>query len=153
MLLASSCICCTRVHSAACMIYLITATLEFANAFRNHPFIVYTSTHHLKGRVPRSYLQNSYKICTINANWVVMLLKDMERSRISLYDPFLGYLVTIAATIHLDKSLRKNDDSVNSASQDFQLCYDFVRKMASVWPSLKNVVRILLRQYHSLDNR
>lgn len=146
MLLASFCICYTRVPSAACRIYLAMNILESADAPRNHPFIVYTSTRHLKGQVPRSYLQNSYKICTINAHWVVMLLKDMERSRISMYDPFLGYLVTIAATIHLDKSLRNNDNRANSASNDFQLCYDFVRKMAAIWPNVKNVVRISFRR-------
>lgn len=108
---------------------------------RNHPFVVYTSTRHLKGQVPRSYLQNSYKICTINAHWIVSLLKDMERSRISLYDPFLGYLVTIAATIHLDKSLRKDDERARSARrQDFQLCRDFIQQMALMWPSMVNVV-------------
>ena len=152
MLLASSCICYTRVRSAVCKISLATTDLGRTNDLRNHPFIVYTSTRHLKGQVPRSYLQNSYKICTINAHWVVMLLKDMDRSRVSMYDPFLGYLVTIAATIHLDKSLRKNGERANAASQDFQFCYDFVRKMASIRPSLKNVVRMIRqnkwRAYH-----
>ena len=99
------------------------------------------STRTLQGQVPWSFLQNSYKIATINANWTVRLISEMERSDFSLHDPFIGYLVTVAATVHLDKSLHKDSDVANSARQKFHKCRDFVAKLATEWPSMANAVR------------
>lgn len=114
--------------------------LDNANSCWNHPFIIFASTQRSSGHVPWSFLQNSYKISTVNANWIARLVNEMEKTGLSLKDPFIGYLVTIAATIHLDKSLHAHADVSQSARQRYETCYKFVKNMSQTWPAMANAV-------------
>jgi hypothetical protein len=69
-----------------------------------------------------------------------MILRDMEKSGILVCDPFLGYLVAISTTVLLDKSRHKRDGKDEAVEQELRLCYDFVRKMSTMWQSMKNAV-------------
>ena len=82
-----------------------------------------------------------------------MLITDMEKSNLSLHDPFIRYLVTIAATIQLDKSLNKNSEIADSARYRFGKCRDFVKKMSAQWPSMTNAVRDIGYSYVYLLTR
>lgn len=99
--------------------------------------------------MPRSFLQQSYKIATINANWIAALLLDMDRSQIRVLDPVVGHIVSIAATIHLDRSLSKVSKDAKMAEQKFQRCRDFINGLASYWPNMVAVVCLLYQSCKS----
>jgi hypothetical protein len=79
-----------------------------------------------------------------------MLTTDMEKSNLSLHDPFIGYLVTIAATIQLDKSQNKSSEIADSARFRFERCREFVQKMSAQWPSMTTAVRYSEDSYVNL---
>lgn len=109
---------------------------------RNHPFIIFIGTERSSGHVPWSFLQNSYKVSTVNANWIARLVIEMSKAGLSLQNPFIGYLVTIAATIHLEKSLDANSDVANPARHRYETCYQFVKNLSNVWPAMSNSVSL-----------
>jgi hypothetical protein len=110
---------------------------------RNHPFITFNGTQRSSGQVPWSFLQNSYKLSTVNANWIARLVDEMVKTGLTLQDPFIGYLVTIAATIHLEKSLSLNKDLAKPAKRRYQTCYRFVQDLSQIWPVMNHAVRAL----------
>lgn len=132
------------VHTGALCCMYETPCCEWSktNCSRNHPFIIFVNTQHLQGCVPWSFLQSSYKISTVNSDWIVMLITDMQRSNLYLHDPFVGYLVVIAATIQLDKSLHHNNEIAGPAMQKFEKCRDYVKFLSTYWPSMKNAVGV-----------
>lgn len=73
-----------------------------------------------------------------------MLLKDMDKSRVTVYDPLVGYFVAVSATVLLDRTLRKHDEKQEAVEQKFRLCYEYIKKMSSIWQSMKNAVSIAL---------
>lgn len=116
---------------------------HIAKYYRHHPFTAFTRARHVKGKVPGSYLQNSYNTCRINSNWTALLLQDMDKTRVSLYDPLVGYFVAISATVLLDRTLRKHDEKQEAVEQKFRLCYEYIKRMSFIWKSMANVVSTL----------
>jgi len=59
----------------------------------------------LKHYILVTFLQKSYEWSMIHANWVFRLLSEMDEAGFALHDPFISYLVAIAALIHLEHTL------------------------------------------------
>jgi hypothetical protein len=70
----------------------------------------------------------------------VRLLSDMEKCQVTLYDPFIGYLVAISATVLLDQSLRRHGENQEVVEQKFRLCREYVKRVSSISLSMKNAV-------------
>ncbi|KAI9150694.1 hypothetical protein HJFPF1_10470 [Paramyrothecium foliicola] len=109
----------------------------------NHPFIIYIKTKELEGHVPLTFLQQSYEYSLIYSNWVLRLINDMQEAGLFLYDPFYGFMVTIAATIQLEQTLNKNETVANTAKVKFGKLREFLREMSKVWPITTVLLGIL----------
>ncbi|KAH7346096.1 hypothetical protein BKA66DRAFT_602766 [Pyrenochaeta sp. MPI-SDFR-AT-0127] len=111
----------------------------------NHPFIIYAKTTRFKQRVPLTFLQKSYEYSMIHANWVFRLIDDMENAGLVVHDPFLGHLVAIAASIHLEHTLSQHAAVAASAKRKSDRCINFVKRMSEDWPNMLSAVELLGR--------
>lgn len=107
---------------------------------RDHPFIIYVKTYRTNQHIPATFLQKSFEHSMIQANWVVRLLNEMDDAGLALYDPFIGRLVAIAASIHLEHTLSLHQSVANSAQNKFEKCYRYVKKCARPWPTMLDTV-------------
>lgn len=86
------------------------------------------------------FVQESYRHARIHADWIYRHLTEATRAALRLYDPFLGYLVAIAATLHLDQSVSSKANVAKAAEHKFVTCREFVRKLSESWPNISNFV-------------
>ena len=103
--------------------------------------MIHIKTVRLKQKIPLTFLQKSYEFSLIHANWVVRLLNHMDEARLMLHDPFLGHLVAIAASIHLEHTKSQYPTVAASAKQKFEKCLDFVKRLSQEWPRMQVSVR------------
>lgn len=57
-----------------------------------------------------------------------------------LYDPFIGYLTAIAATIQLEHTLSKHSDVAAAARLSFRSAIRFLKRLAKYWTSIQELV-------------
>jgi hypothetical protein len=110
---------------------------------RHHPFIMFIKMQPLirNRKVPPSFLQKSYKSSLIHSRWVIRLIEEMEDANLMLYDPFIGYLVAIAATIQLEHTVSKHLDVAAAAKLSVTGAIRYLRKLSKYWRSTENLVR------------
>ncbi|KAF2123428.1 hypothetical protein P153DRAFT_361995 [Dothidotthia symphoricarpi CBS 119687] len=113
------------------------------NCCLNHPFIIHIKTIKLEHRVPLTFLQKSYEFSLIHANWVFRLLNDMDDAGLVLHDPFIGHIVAIAASIHLEHTISQYPTVAASAKQKFEKCLGFVRGLSQEWPNMQVTASLL----------
>ena len=105
-------------------------------------------TRQLRGRVPLTFLQESYEYSRIYADWIHRLVCEMEEAGLMLHEPLVGYLVSIAASIQLERSRNDDETIASSSRRKFRKCKDFVRRLSSIWP---NIARQVDGQYILLN--
>jgi hypothetical protein len=88
------------------------------------------------------------------ADWIYRLICEMDEASLMLEEPFAGYLVSIGASIHLERSLSASEDTAKSMTAKFDKCLGYVRRLASTWPNMTNLVgyydMIWLRKSHEI---
>ncbi|XP_014555252.1 hypothetical protein COCVIDRAFT_102958 [Bipolaris victoriae FI3] len=119
-------------------------SLSAFNCILNHPFIIHVKTTPLKHKIPLTFLQKSYEFSLIHANWVYRLLNHMEEAKLMLHDPFLGHLVAITASVHLEHTRSQYPTVAGSAKQKFNQCFHFVKRLSKEWPRMQAAVCIEL---------
>lgn len=109
---------------------------------RHHPFIMFIKMQPLirNRKVPPSFLQKSYKSSLIHSRWVIRLIEEMEDASLMLYDPFIGYLVAIAATIQLEHTVSKHSDVATTAKLSVKGAIRYLKKLSTYWRSVENLV-------------
>ncbi|PVH91968.1 hypothetical protein DM02DRAFT_307554 [Periconia macrospinosa] len=120
-------------------------SLSVFNCILNHPFIIHVKTAPLKHKIPLSFLQKAYEFSLIHANWVFRLLNHMDEAKLMLHDPFLGHLVAIAASIHLEHTSSQYPTVAGSAKQKFNQCFGFVKRLSNEWPRMQAAVCLSTR--------
>lgn len=130
---------CGKLRLVRTSLSLVSSVLT---ASRNHPFVIHVKTARLKHRIPLTFLQKSYEFSLIHANWVFRLLNHMNEARLMLHDPFLGYLVAIAASIHLEHTRSQYSTVAVSAKQKYKTCFEFVKTLSLEWPRMQTAVCI-----------
>lgn len=128
------------VRSICCIAIQISTNLST----RNHPFVIYLKTKRHQGRVPLTFLQQSYASAHLYADWVYRLLCEMEELDIKIHDPFMGHLISIAASVHLERSICNNRSDSAWSKQKFNKCRSVVRTLAEYWPNMANLVGCVL---------
>ncbi|KAF2820158.1 hypothetical protein CC86DRAFT_471309 [Ophiobolus disseminans] len=119
----------------------------------NHPFIIYVKTIRIKHQIPVTFLQKSYEYSMIHANWVFRLLNEMDDANLVIHDPFIGHMVAIAASIHLEHTLSQHHTVASSAKQKFDKCLNFVTRAAQEWPSMLVAASLLEKLQSRLVHR
>ena len=111
---------------------------------RHHPFIMFIKMQPLirNRRVPPSFLQKSYKSSLIHSRWVIRLIEEMDEAGLMLYDPFIGYLVALAATIQLEHTVSKHSDVAAAAKLSVTCALRYLRKLSKYWRSTENLVSL-----------
>lgn len=71
----------------------------------------------------------------------------MEDAGLMLYDPFIGYLVAIAATIQLEHTVSKHSDVAASAKLSVKGAIRYLRKLSKYWRSTENLVKHPIHTY------
>lgn len=67
----------------------------------------------------------------------------MDEAGMMLYDPFIGFLAAIAATIQLEHTLSKHSDIAAAARLSFRNAIKFMRKLAKYWNNIQELVCFL----------
>ncbi|KAE8453273.1 hypothetical protein EG329_011340 [Mollisiaceae sp. DMI_Dod_QoI] len=122
----------------------------------HHPFIMFIKLKHVIRKVPPSFLQKSYKSSLIHSRWIIRFLDEMDEAGMMLYDPFIGYLTAIAATIQLEHTLSKHADVAAAARLSFRNAIRFLRKLSQYWDSIHELLSVVeelaarLRHRHTL---
>ncbi|PSN60162.1 hypothetical protein BS50DRAFT_579334 [Corynespora cassiicola Philippines] len=119
----------------------------------NHPFIIFMKTRQLGGRVPLTFLQKSYESSIIYANWVSKFVSEMETADLYLHDPFIGYMIGIATSIHIEHSISKNSAVASSARRKLRKCLNFLMKLSVEWPSMQVIIDILEKIQNRMNAR
>ncbi|TVY28676.1 hypothetical protein LHYA1_G002410 [Lachnellula hyalina] len=119
----------------------------------HHPFIMFIKLQHVIRKVPPSFLQKSYKSSLIHSRWIIRFLDEMDEARMMLYDPFIGFLAAIAATIQLEHTLSKHSDIATAARLSFRNAIRFLRKLAKYWNSIQELLGIVEELAARLSNR
>jgi len=129
--------------SIQCLVYaklLCPTPTSSLTDHRHHPFIMFIKLQHVIRKVPPSFLQKSYKSSLIHSRWIIRFLDEMDEARMMLYDPFIGFLAAIAATIQLEHTLSKHSDIATAARLSFRNAIRFLRKLAKYWNSIQELV-------------
>ncbi len=98
-------------------------------------------------KVPPSLLQKSYKSSLIHSRWIIRLIDEMHQAGLMLYDPFIGYLIAIAATIQLEHTVSKHPDVAAAATLSFEGALRYLRKLSKYWKSIENLVIFVYFQH------
>ncbi|KAJ9626843.1 hypothetical protein H2204_009859 [Knufia peltigerae] len=123
----------------------------------NHPFVLLMKTRLLLPRVPAMFLQKSFEYAMTNSKWVIRLVVELEEAGLSYHDPFLGYLLGIAATIQLEQTVSKKRHVASNARRNFEKARSFIRQLSRQWPNMLNLSNLLdqltarLRQRQTMD--
>lgn len=101
---------------------------------------MFIKLQHVIRKVPPSFLQKSYKSSLIHSRWIIRFLNEMDEAGMMLHDPFIGYLVAIAATIQLEHTLSKHSDVAAAARLSFASAIRYLKKLSRYWTSIQGLV-------------
>ncbi|KAH8797961.1 putative C6 transcription factor [Xylogone sp. PMI_703] len=111
----------------------------------NHPFL-YSSrpnNNSITMTVPNTFWKTSSEMAFIHSSWTVRLVDMVIEKEYQISDPFIGYTVAIAATIHL-YYCRTVDSRVRSLAQTkLAKCIKFVEELGAVWPVCRSMYQRL----------
>lgn len=71
---------------------------------------------------------------------MIRLIEEMEDASLMLYDPFIGYLVAVAATIQLEHTVSKHSEVAATAKLSFKGAIRYLRKLSKYWKSTETLV-------------
>ncbi|RJE27603.1 hypothetical protein PHISCL_00028 [Aspergillus sclerotialis] len=113
-------------HSIQCLLY--------------HPFVLMVKVRHMKGNLSTTFLQKSHENSLLHSRWIVRFIKEMNEVDFHLYDPFLGHLAAIAATIQLEHTVSKNPQVSQTISSEFKMLVDFMASLSERWENMRVLV-------------
>lgn len=67
-------------------------------------------------------------------------MSDMMNAGLELYDPFVGHMIAIAASIQLEHTLSKTPAVAKRAHRNFQRSRKYIERLAKKWPIMNNTV-------------
>lgn len=103
--------------------------------------------------MPLTFLQKAHKDSLIYASWIAKNLTDMETANLNVLDPFLAYLIGIAATIHIEHSSNLDSSIANSARQKIATCMTYLSRVSSIWPKVQKRINALEELRSRVGNR
>jgi hypothetical protein len=102
----------------------------------HHPFVNMIKLRQMDGNIPATFLQKSYESSLIHSRWIARFIREMAEVDIRLYDPFIGYLCAIAATIQLENTASKNRHIAQLGNSDFRTLIDFMTDLSEHWENM-----------------
>ncbi|KAE8148736.1 hypothetical protein BDV25DRAFT_168241 [Aspergillus avenaceus] len=102
----------------------------------HHPFVMMVKLRKMDGNIPATFLQKSYESSLIHSRWIARFIREMAESDFHLYDPFIGYLCAIAATIQLEHTASKTPQIAQMGSADFRTLVDYLTDLSTHWENM-----------------
>lgn len=122
-------------------------------AVSNHPFLHLRRTNGRQRLRSPTFLQHTTDQAILHSSWVARILQMCMEKDFSIFDPFMGYLASVAATIHLFLRFSRDPELVSAASEHFEGCKAFLDVQATQHLQLRYVVRsILCKQAARIKN-
>jgi hypothetical protein len=106
----------------------------------NHPFLISMRLRHFRHTIPQSFIQQSYEQITRCMGWIVYFIDLLERKSFQVSDPVFAHCVAIVSTIHLQHSFVKDPTLRRKATNGFEKCMRFLRRLGSMWPNVAVMV-------------
>lgn len=108
----------------------------------SHPFLLSMRLRSWRQTIPVHFIQQSFEAINRNAGWVIYFIDVLEKKGVRVSDPVLAHCVVVVATIHLQHSFVPDPVLRGKAQAGFEKCMNFLKKMASIWPCVANMVRM-----------
>lgn len=106
-------------------------------AILNHPFIhLVAMRDRPKGPQSRLFLQQTVDQALYHSAWVIRLLRSCEAQDFEVYDPLVGQLVAILATIPWLFQRASDPKVAQKAKDDIGWCKGFLGRFSKLWPHI-----------------
>jgi hypothetical protein len=105
-------------------------------ALLHHPFVITSKLRQYGQNIPSTFLQKSFESSVIHSRWIARFVREMDEVDFKLYDPFIGYLCAIAATIQLEHSQSKKQQVARLAKNDYETLVAFVTGLSAYWGNM-----------------
>ncbi|RHZ67197.1 fungal specific transcription factor domain-containing protein [Aspergillus thermomutatus] len=105
-------------------------------ALLHHPFVIMSKLRQYGENIPSTFLQKSYESSVIHSRWIARFVREMAEVDLKLYDPFIGYLCAIAATIQLEHTQSKKQQVSRLAKNDYKTLVAFVAGLSAYWGNM-----------------
>ncbi|OQE39204.1 hypothetical protein PENCOP_c007G04675 [Penicillium coprophilum] len=106
----------------------------------HHPFVIMTKLRNFNGNLSATFLQKSFETSLLHSRWIVRFIKEMSAVNFQVFDPFLGYLAAIAATIQLEHTGSKNPQIALLLNKEFRILVDFMTELSLYWENMSVLV-------------
>ncbi|RFU26534.1 hypothetical protein B7463_g9796, partial [Scytalidium lignicola] len=101
----------------------------------NHPFLLSSRPFNsVPMTVPNTFWKTSSEMAFLHSSWTARLIDMVTEKDYQISDPFIGYNVAVAATIHLYYCRAADSRVRNSAETKLAKCMKFVEGLGMVWP-------------------
>lgn len=118
-------------------------------AILNHPFIhLVAMRDRPKGPQSRLFLQQTVDQALYHSAWVIRLLRSCEAQDFEVYDPLVGQLVAVLATIPWLFQRASDSKVAQKARDDISWCKGFLSRFSKSWPHISQKAG-LLQQPHT----
>ncbi|KEF62477.1 uncharacterized protein A1O9_00450 [Exophiala aquamarina CBS 119918] len=111
-------------------------------AVANHPFLHLRKTNGRHRLCPPSFLQHATDQAILHSSWVARILQMCVEKELSILDPFIGHLASVAATICLFLQFSRDPELVSAASGHFEGLKAFLNVQATQHLHLRYVVHL-----------
>ncbi|SPJ74242.1 uncharacterized protein FTOL_03972 [Fusarium torulosum] len=124
-------------------------TSHAITAILNHPFIhLVAMRDRSRGLQSRQFLQQTVDLALYHSAWVFKFLKFCDEQKFKIYDPLVGHLVAVVATIPWLFQRATDHKVAQKAKTDLDWCKDFLERLSVTWPHITQKLEIL----RSLDS-
>jgi hypothetical protein len=106
----------------------------------HHPFVIMTKLRNFDGNISATFLQKSFETSLLHSRWIVRFIREIADVNFETYDPFLGYLAAIAATIQLEHTGSKNPQIALLVNKEFRTLVDFMTELSVYWGNMSILV-------------
>jgi hypothetical protein len=110
-------------------------------AVLNHPFLHLRRTNGRQNLRSPTFLQHAMDQAILHSSWIARILQMCVEKDFSIFDPFIGHLASVAATIHLFLQCSRDTELVSAASEHFEGCKSFLNNQAIEHLHLRCTVR------------
>ncbi|KAH6993100.1 hypothetical protein EDB82DRAFT_428505 [Fusarium venenatum] len=116
-------------------------TSHATTAILNHPFVhLVAMRKRLQGLPPRQFLQQTVDLTLYHSAWVFKFLRFCEDNDVGIYDPLVGNLVAVVATIPWLFQRAIDQKIAHKAKDDFAWCKNFLETLSTTWPHIRHKV-------------
>lgn len=106
----------------------------------NHPFLLLKYRHQYSPDFPHTFAKESLDRCRRHAAHLTTILHSVQTRACCARGSFLGYIATVAASIHCMFEQSTDEEEKRGAAVSVQMCLDFLEQPPACWKNYKRMV-------------